>query len=263
MENHSLFRSTKYWLIGILIWLTGDRGQIWLETLSILNRLKQGVAYEKELDLLEKFLNEGDTCIDVGANVGQWSYYMSKKVGSSGKVVAIEPMPVSNKVLNNVISKMKMKNVTAYKIALGDKEGRVSMHVDKNKYGAKFLSTSHISNDVTSLESRSQTPIKTLDGFVSSFNITNIRLIKCDIEGAELLFLKGGANVLKRDKPILICEIQELNTKQFGYAPKDIFTYLESLYYGAYKYRSGRLIPIDVPDPEEINYIFIHNGNNY
>jgi len=42
--------------------------------------------------LLNKDL-KGDTVIDIGANKGIYSYWMSKKVGEEGKVVAFEPQP--------------------------------------------------------------------------------------------------------------------------------------------------------------------------
>lgn len=260
MFSNKYFRPIKHWLIGMLIRIMGEKGQVWLETLSVINKLKPGKSYEKELELLNMFLKEGDTCIDVGANIGIWSYHMSKAVGNSGKVFAIEPMPLSYKILNNVISKKKLNNVESYKIAFGEKEENVSMNIEQDKYGMKSLSTAHISKNSLSQGSELTVPVKTLDKFISSNNINNIKLIKCDIEGAELPFIKGGMNVFKNDKPILICEIQATNAAKFGYSPKDVFDLLDSFSYQAYLYRSNKLVKINLPDPEEINYVFINNA---
>ena len=258
MKNN-MFGMLKRGFIRTLVRLFGDRGQIWIETQSILYKLKHRNAYEKEIDLLAQLLTAGDTCMDVGANIGQWTFYMSKIVGPSGKVFAIEPMPITYEVLKRVINKLKMKNVSAHQIALGDKDGWGTMHVDENKDGVKSLATAYLSGDERSSMAGSKIRIKTLDGFIESTNINKIKLIKCDIEGAELFFLKGGANVLMRDKPVLICEIQYVHTLKYGYRPKNVFDFMRSFGYQPYKYILNQLTPINEPDPEGINYIFIYN----
>lgn len=73
------------------------------------------------------------------------------------------------------------------------------------------------------------------------------------------MFLRGGINVLMRDKPALICEIQDIHTWKYGYHPNDVFDFIRTLGYQPYRYVLGRLTPINEPDPEGINYIFIYN----
>ena len=51
----------------------------------------KGLAIEPELEFIQKLLNPGDTFIDIGANTGIYSLVASRLVGSSGKVIAIEP----------------------------------------------------------------------------------------------------------------------------------------------------------------------------
>lgn len=43
--------------------------------------------------LVQVDIQPGDTVIDVGANIGLFSMYAAEKVGSSGRVIALEPIP--------------------------------------------------------------------------------------------------------------------------------------------------------------------------
>ncbi|NIN35661.1 MAG: hypothetical protein GTO60_11480, partial [Gammaproteobacteria bacterium] len=69
-----------------------------------------------------------------------------------------------------------------------------------------------------------------------------IDFIKADIEGAELLMLKGAKETLKRYHPILMLEIQSHSTKLFGYKPEDVFDFLHEIgYAGFYVTQQGNL----------------------
>ena len=61
------------------------------ENLEI-NRLTHGNIYEPDVsNFLVRVLREGDTVIDVGANIGFFSVLSSTLVGDSGKVVSFDP----------------------------------------------------------------------------------------------------------------------------------------------------------------------------
>lgn len=52
---------------------------------------------------LARILSPGDACLDIGANVGQYSVNLSKIVGPSGKIWAFEPVPYTRAILRLVL----------------------------------------------------------------------------------------------------------------------------------------------------------------
>ncbi|NQE54074.1 Hexuronic acid methyltransferase AglP [ANME-1 cluster archaeon GoMg3.2] len=196
--------------------------------------------YEKEIELLPKILSFGDKVIDVGANIGPYTYYLSKIVGEAGIVYAFEPGKRAYNLLTSVLKKYNLNNVQNFNIAISNKEGHVTLHVP-------FYSTGHAQID-------NKGPIKgkreivrtiTLDEFYFSNSIQNLRFIKCDCEGAELEVFQGATNVLKKEKPIILCEIAEVHSIKFGHSSNDVLKFLSELGYKCfvYDYKKEILVP--------------------
>ena len=83
-------------------------------------------TYEREvLRLLPGLLQDGDACIDVGANIGIFSARASRLVGDTGVVVAVEPSPRCQADLDLVVG--EMANVTMVRAALGPATGTVQL----------------------------------------------------------------------------------------------------------------------------------------
>jgi len=256
-------RMIKLGIIRIIIIVFRERGQIWIESESLAHKLKMGWRYEKETELLDHFLSPEDVCLDVGANFGQWSYLMSRRVGSSGKVIAVEPMQISAQIFMRVAKRLKFKNVYLYRLALGDEEREATMQVHEDKYKIKNLSNARILSGPESSSPCFKVQMTTLDSLAEKLGLTKIRLIKCDIEGAEMMFFQGSINVLRNMKPIIICEIYNDHITRYGNKPDDVFNYLRRFGYVPYAYRSGSLVPVDRASAEEINYVFIHESNEH
>src|SRR3954471_4014374 len=56
----------------------------------------------EEIDRRVKLFRGGQKVLDLGAAPGSWSLYASQKVGSSGRVLAIDLQPISQKFAPNV-----------------------------------------------------------------------------------------------------------------------------------------------------------------
>lgn len=79
----------------------------------------------------------------------------------------------------------------------------------------------------------SDVPIHSLDGLLSGVTDFDSRdvLIKCDIEGAELLALRGGVESLRRLKPEICLSVHALSPGNYGDHPASVLKFLESLDY--------------------------------
>jgi hypothetical protein len=66
------------------------------------------------------------------------------------------------------------------------------------------------------------------DGYAESVGMaTPIRLLKIDVEGAEVEVLRGMGETLARDRPALIVEAQDATLARSGYRLEDIFSVLD------------------------------------
>jgi len=75
-------------------------------------------------------------------------------------------------------------------------------------------------------------PIQSLDGLLFGDAICNRPLLlKCDIEGAELLVLRGAAKILKQLSPVLLLSVHPNLCQKFGYSITDTEDYLKGMGY--------------------------------
>ena len=150
--------------------------------------------------------NSGLVSVDIGANLGLFSYLMSCE---SSQVIAIEPQPK----LANYLKKVLPKNVTVQNLAVSDRDGIAEMRIPKLKGLAgssaqqDALATIEDSNPITRQENLDliQVPIRTLDKILE--NEPQIDFIKIDVEGHELSVLNGAKHTLGQCKPILMIEL--------------------------------------------------------
>lgn len=79
-----------------------------------------GTEYDSwdQMKFIEAYLKPGDHFIDVGANVGLFSLLASSVIGTKGKIIAIEPVPLSVKRLEENIGLNQLENVKIEKVAV-------------------------------------------------------------------------------------------------------------------------------------------------
>jgi|TARA_R110001592_G_scaffold55225_2_gene168823 FkbM family methyltransferase len=158
----------------------------------ITKRIKNGGPAEYQDDVRDaayEFIENFDTVIDVGANIGFYTVPFATKFN---KVIAFEPMAqVYECLIKNTKS---FENVILNYFALGDKTANVHMQYDAVNTGNSYITEEAGSIKVKRLD----------DSFLPPF-----QLIKIDCERHELEVLKGAEKTLLKYKPIVIVEQHE------------------------------------------------------
>lgn len=150
--------------------------------------------------LLEADFN-GGTLVDVGANKGVFSYYMSHAAGPGGRVYAFEAQPELGPHLEAVRETFGLDNLLIVNLGLSSTPGTMTMH--RNKAGSGTASFHHSgAGELEAIE----IPVTTLDDFLGESRGHPVRFIKCDVEGHELEVFRGAEETLRRDGPVLLFE---------------------------------------------------------
>jgi len=137
-------------------------------------------SYEKEQKLLP-----GMVVVDAGASIGIFTIHAATEVGSTGKVIAIEPDPTS---FNSLIENLEANNITnviAVQKAAWNTSGTLSLHIHPHWTGNTLIPELSVGTNSVKVETTRIADI------LSSLGITEIDFVKMDIEGAELEALEG------------------------------------------------------------------------
>ena len=218
-DRYQIFQSPHY-------------GQLCMEDASfgldnIKSYVRDGNLWEPKLvERFKNWLKPGDVVVDIGAHIGLHSIVLSQIVGERGQVHAFEPnWKIYQESLVN-LKLNKLHNVRTHFAALGPSFDRITMSANVSGNEGH----THIGHGGNIVE------LRTLD----SYHFKKVRLIKIDVEGAELGVLKGAKKTILESKPALIIEVFRENQDK-------VFTFLEAMGYEHH--------PIGYPD-----YWFVPRG---
>jgi FkbM family methyltransferase len=166
------------------------RGKRWIVG-SAIHRCWLGFyEYEKQR-LISREVRPNSVFWDIGANVGFYSLLASKLV-RSGKVFAFEPVPRNLEYLRKHVVLNRVTNVEVLPIAVSDKDGISSFRVEQTGL------MGHLSG-----EGNTTVSTAALDTLVEEGKVLPPDYVKMDIEGAELLALRGASRTFQRFRPVL------------------------------------------------------------
>ena len=151
---------------------------------------------------IEAVLKPGDTFIDLGANVGYDTLLASRKVGSGGRVVAIEAASHIFAQLQINLDLNRTANVRPVHVAVSNAPGELVLY--GGDAGNQGRTSSLAREGLTPLET---VPMLPLDAVLTAEERAGVRLIKMDIEGGELPVLQRLVETLDlypRDLNILV-----------------------------------------------------------
>ena len=154
-------------------------------------------------EILAKHIGKEDVCVDIGANVGVYTKLFLRELKGTGKVYSVELVPQTFNTLADELNhwpNLKMENC-----AISDIDGEIKYYAGKDS-----CTNNIIGHDMDFKKSNEIGQIKsmTLDTLLKEEE--HVRLVKIDVEGAEIQVLKGMSETFKKtDFIFLECHLDK------------------------------------------------------
>lgn len=219
--------------------------------------LNFGEYEPEETQVIRRIAEKMDTMLDVGANIG-WYSLMASKINPMAIIHSFEPIPATYTRLIQNFSLNDSEHLHCYNYGLSNEPGSFQFYFYPE--GGVNASMQNLAgrDDVSIIDCELRTLDSVLDWLPSD---NTIDFIKCDVEGNELFVLKGGLQLLRNHKPILLCELLRKWSASFGYHPNEAVDLLQSIGYNIYTAGSnGNLVKFSHITDETIqtNFFFVH-----
>jgi FkbM family methyltransferase len=193
------------------------------ESVRLLSKFRSwNLEYESEaLGTYLRVIQPGDTVWDVGANIGIYTLLAGKRTGAAGQVTAWEPNPVSYRILAEHLRANGLKGrCRALQAAVHDGSTptvrfRLEVETSSSRIGSE---ASRSSGPLVTV------PAKSLDQWRTEVG-RHPRVLKVDVEGAEVLVLQGGRKLLTGElgaRPFVLVAVHPQFLGEFGSTSGDI-----------------------------------------
>jgi FkbM family methyltransferase len=205
-----------------------------------------------EMRFISRYLRSGDGFIDGGANIGMYTLLAASLVGNAGRVDTFEPFPLSAERLRENVALNRLDNVTIHQLAISDAPGTSS-----------FLADVDVSNRMAPVSEAGRETIDvataTLDDVLGQTR--SYSMAKLDLEGAELLALRGAQCLLASgNPPVWQLELKEHLLERQGGSVAELILMLRDYHFAcvAYDLESARLEVAPVW-PRHGNVLAVHS----
>lgn len=196
----------------------------------------------KVIQKLTKYLKTGGTVLDAGANIGFYSVPLGLEVKKRGGLVyAFEPVESNyNRLKENIALNHLIGVVIPFRLALGNSEGFADLSLES--WNHPETGNAAISTISARAGSSASVRISKLDTIAIEKDIRSCHLIKVDIEGFELDFLKGGEAFIRRHRPLIYCELNYWRMEDRGWYFEDLLNWLRPLKYEPFRDTGNRFV---------------------
>lgn len=209
------------------------------------------------LQLLFRFLTDGDCFVDIGANAGYFSVLASAMVGPRGKVIACEPGTNVLPALRHNIAINKMDNVEVITQPLADKTREVLFCLADEGPSFNCLWNPESPHEAFAREAVAM-QATTLDALLA--NRPTPKLVKMDAEGAEHLIMKGAYDTLFKHKvPFIVAELADVNLMRLGSSQSDLRRYMYLMGYDTWIAYADGSLPKWLPPMTQLRGQFVFN----
>ncbi|RYG99180.1 MAG: FkbM family methyltransferase [Alphaproteobacteria bacterium] len=217
---------------------------------------------QEETKLLTELSRDKTTVLDIGANVGWFALHIASVLsGADRKIYAFEPIPRTySRIVENVELNKMSDVIKVSRLGFSDQKGETTFYVPMSS-GPSAASIRNLHpEEVTEPVVCS---LNTVDDFLTENDIRQVDLVKCDVEGAELLVLNGARSMLEHQRPVLFLELLRKWSREFGYHPNAVIELLAGYGYACWAVGKGSTRPIESIEEEtvETNFLFLTHAH--
>jgi FkbM family methyltransferase len=205
--------------------------------------LAQGKWFEAEMEFWQDCIQPGMTIIDVGANVGVYTFSAAQRVGPTGCVLAVEPFSGCVWCLEETCRVNQLDWVKVCRGAASDRNGTVQLNLHHASELNQVITNSSDNLDEEQTGQIETVPCFRLDTLMEQEKLDRVDMLKIDAEGHELQVLQGGDRLLEEFSPVILYE--NLAGKASTNLP--VAEFLVNLGYQLFRYQPylKKLIPIE------------------
>lgn len=179
-----------------------------------------------ELSLLRAWLEPGDTAVDVGANLGVYAFAAANAVDNRGRVLAIEPSPRLGERMRHAVRRLGLDSICVCETCAGEAPGQTEFFVaeegETTGEQSRRVDSGHLAR-----YRRIAAAMDTLDNLAAAHLCgESACLVKLDVEGAEVLALRGAHALLStQDAAFWLVEINLPALRRFGFGAADLLSH--------------------------------------
>lgn len=244
----------------ILIRVLGLKGYLRLVSKTYIIGISYGLMRKKygELFFLKKIIKPGDHVLDIGANLGYYSFFMTVSAGKNGRVIGVEPIPLFAEVWKKNLRSLKGYNYALQNCALGtESRDKVTMSIPVVDGVVRHGLTKVVENQVVSKnDSLSfEVPMKNGDQLMQDQGLTRLDFLKCDVEGYEQYVLPSLKETIQKYLPVLQIELSGNDNRL------TVVDFLVNLSYEIFILKEEKLRPVEKKDIFTFNqdFYFVHS----
>jgi FkbM family methyltransferase len=220
------------WQRRIRVW-DGSIRAASLDRLLFLALHRFGLMGKEEMPLLKKLVEPGMQIVDVGANIGLYTLLLARLTGEIGHVFAFEPEPNLFSVLCENCEANNAVNVTPFRCAAGDANGRATFeratfNSGDNRLGGSKPGAQSIEVEVARLDE--VLPVQT------------VQFIKLDVQGHEVAALTGMHRLLASSPDVrVLFEFWPAGLRAANTFPEQLIKFFRERGFELYETKDARL----------------------
>ena len=195
-------------------------------------RIYFGKFYEPyETHYFSQQIRPDDICLDVGGNVGYFSFLMAQKA-KDGQVHVFEPIPLNIALLNASTVLNGFTNLQIHQCAVGSESGDITFTISNDSAYSSIYNTNR-----KSIAQTLSVPLISLDEYIAKNNLPRVDILKVDVEGAEKLVIDGAKKLFsdsKNSPRLVMLELYEPGLLVFSTTIDDVIATMKGFGYDTF-----------------------------